>query len=71
MTHLRLRKLHEDYDPSNKINAVKNLMEAHEKGEVLTGIFYIDTQKPNFIDLLNVTCPDGKEYPDAVAPPER
>src|SRR5437660_1190081 len=54
-SHLRLRKLHEDYDPASKINAVKNLMEAHEKGEVLTGIFYIDTQKPKLVDLLHVT----------------
>jgi 2-oxoglutarate ferredoxin oxidoreductase subunit beta len=29
-------------------------MEAHERGEVLTGVFYVDTQKPSFIDLLNV-----------------
>ena len=71
-SHLRLRKLHEDYDPSNKINAVKNLMEAHEKGEVLTGIFYIDTQKPNFIDLLNVTETPLAHLPqEAVRPPRR
>jgi 2-oxoglutarate ferredoxin oxidoreductase subunit beta len=53
-SHLRLRKLHEDYDPSNRITAVKALMESHERGEVLTGIFYIDPKKPNFIDLLNI-----------------
>jgi 2-oxoglutarate/2-oxoacid ferredoxin oxidoreductase subunit beta len=53
-SHLRLRKLHEDYDPSNRISAVKALMESHERGEVLTGVFYIDPKKPNFIDLLNV-----------------
>ncbi len=53
-SHLRLRKLHEDYDPSNRISAVKALMESHEKGEVLTGVFYVDPKKPNFIDLLNV-----------------
>ena len=71
-SHLRLRKLHEDYDPANKINAVKNLMEAHEKGEVLTGIFYIDTQKPNFVDLLHVTETPLAHLPqDAVRPPQR
>jgi 2-oxoglutarate ferredoxin oxidoreductase subunit beta len=53
-SHLRLRKLHEDYDPSNRISAVKALMESHERGDVLTGVFYIDPKKPNFIDLLNV-----------------
>src|SRR5471030_2161236 len=29
---LRLRKIREDYDPTNKIESVKTLMEAHEKG---------------------------------------
>jgi 2-oxoglutarate ferredoxin oxidoreductase subunit beta len=29
-------------------------MEAQEKDEVLTGVFYIDTQKPTFIDQLNI-----------------
>src|SRR5271168_2600059 len=53
-SHLRLRKLHEDYDPSSRVAAVKALMESHERGEVLTGIFYVDTKKPSFIDLLNV-----------------
>src|SRR6201993_4724491 len=41
---LRLRKLQEDYDPTNKANAVRTLMEAVEKDEILTGVFYIDTE---------------------------
>jgi 2-oxoglutarate/2-oxoacid ferredoxin oxidoreductase subunit beta len=53
-SHLRLSKLREDYDPHNRIAAVNSLMEAHERGEVLTGVFYIDTQKPTFIDQLNL-----------------
>src|SRR6201996_6429163 len=42
-SHLRLRKLHDDYTPTSKTGAVNMLMEAHEKGEVLTGVFYVDT----------------------------
>jgi 2-oxoglutarate/2-oxoacid ferredoxin oxidoreductase subunit beta len=41
-------------------------MEAHEKGEVLTGVFYIDTQKPSFTDLLNMV-----DEPLATLPQER
>jgi 2-oxoglutarate ferredoxin oxidoreductase subunit beta len=52
---LRLKKLEEDYDPTNRTTAVKRLMESHEKGEVLTGVFYVDTQKANFTELLNMT----------------
>jgi len=65
-SHLRLRKLHEDYDPRSRMTAVKALMEAHERGEVLTGVFYVDTQKPSFTDLLNLV-----DEPLATLPEER
>ena len=51
---LRLRKLLEDYDPTDKVQAVRTLMEAHEKNEVLTGVFYVNTEAPTFIDQLNL-----------------
>ncbi len=53
-SHLRLRKLQQNYDPTSRTAAVQALMEAHERGEVLTGVFYIDTKKPSFTDLLNL-----------------
>jgi 2-oxoglutarate ferredoxin oxidoreductase subunit beta len=53
-SHLRLRKLHESYNPVDRIAAVHALMEANQKGEVLTGMFYIDTKKPDFTALLNM-----------------
>src|SRR5690348_10624225 len=71
-SHLRLRKLHEDYDPTNRIKAVEDLMEAHEKGEVLTGVFYIDTQKPSFVDLLHMTDTPLAHMPqESLRPPKR
>jgi len=30
-------------------------MKSHAKGEVLTGVFYINAKAPSFIDMLNVT----------------
>src|SRR3982751_5775427 len=45
-SRLRLHKLEEDYDPTNRINAVKRLMDAHEKNEVLTGVLYVNAQAP-------------------------
>ncbi|HYY70204.1 MAG TPA: 2-oxoacid:ferredoxin oxidoreductase subunit beta [Terriglobales bacterium] len=54
-SHLRLRKLAEDYDPTDKLRAISALVEAHEKGETLTGVFYIDTHKPTFMDVLHLT----------------
>jgi 2-oxoglutarate/2-oxoacid ferredoxin oxidoreductase subunit beta len=70
-SHLRLRKLHEDYNPTDPIRAVRSLMEAQQKGEVLTGVFYIDTQKPSFTDLLNlVDEPLGTLPESRVRPPK-
>jgi len=68
-SQLRLRKLLEDYDPTDKAKAVRTLMEAHEKGEILTGVFYIDTNKPTFIDQLELveeplaTLPESRTRP--------
>ncbi len=53
-SHLRLRKLHEDYDPTSKAHAVSMLMEAHENGEVLTGVFYISAKEEDFTSTLNM-----------------
>lgn len=65
-SHLRLRKLHENYDPTDRITAVKTLMESEQRGEVLTGMFYIDTAKAAFPDLLNLV-----PEPLATLPQER
>ena len=76
-SRLHLRKLEEDYNPTDRIQAITRLNAAHEKGEVLTGVFYVNPEAPNFIDLLNVvdeplaTLTDsmtrpGKEVLDAV-----
>src|SRR5467141_3176141 len=43
-SRLRLRKLEEDYDPTHRIKAITRLNEAHEQGEVLTGVFYVNTK---------------------------
>jgi 2-oxoglutarate ferredoxin oxidoreductase subunit beta len=65
-SHLRLRKLHEDFNPSDRVAAVSALMTAHANDEVLTGVFYVDTKKPNFSELLNLV-----NEPLATLPVER
>jgi len=70
-SHLRLRKLAEDYDPTDKLLAIKTLTEAHHKGETLTGIFYIEPNKPTFMDLLHVTDEPLATLPaEALRPPK-
>jgi len=68
---LKLRKLLEDYDPSDKANAVRILMEAHDKDEVLTGVFYIDTTKPTFLDQLNTVDVPLATLPESLTRPPK
>ena len=68
---LRLRKLHEDYDPTNRANAVRALMEAEEKNEVLTGVLYINTEKPTFTDLLNMVDEPLATLPESLTRPPK
>jgi 2-oxoglutarate ferredoxin oxidoreductase subunit beta len=66
---LRIRKIERDYDPTNRRGALEALEEAESKGEVLTGVLYINTGKPTFVDLLNLedsplgTLPQAKTRP--------
>jgi 2-oxoglutarate/2-oxoacid ferredoxin oxidoreductase subunit beta len=68
---LRLRKLHEDYDPTDKANAVRTLMEAHARDEILTGVFYIDTQQPTFGDLLGIVDEPLATLPESLIRPPK
>jgi 2-oxoglutarate ferredoxin oxidoreductase subunit beta len=70
-SHMRLRKLREDYDPTNKFDAVRTLMESHASGEVLTGVFYIDTKQPTFIDHLNIVDEPLGQLPESVTRPPK
>src|SRR5437868_5166526 len=70
-SHLRLRKLKSDWDSTDRIAAMKALHESNDRGEVLTGIFYINTKKPSFIDLLNMTDEPLATLPESqVRPPK-
>src|SRR5213594_2975435 len=70
-SRLRLRKLEEDYDPTDRIKAITRLNEAHEKGEVLTGVFYVNPKAPSFVDLLNITEQPLATLPESVVRPGR
>jgi 2-oxoglutarate ferredoxin oxidoreductase subunit beta len=70
-SHMRLRKLAEDYDPTDKPHAISTLTTAHHEGETLTGVFYIEPNKPTFMDLLHVTDEPLATLPsEAVRPPK-
>jgi 2-oxoglutarate/2-oxoacid ferredoxin oxidoreductase subunit beta len=70
-SRLRLRKLEPDYDPTHRIDAIHRLLEAHEKQEVLTGVFYVNPTAPTFLDLLNITDHPLATLPESVTRPGR
>jgi 2-oxoglutarate/2-oxoacid ferredoxin oxidoreductase subunit beta len=70
-SHLRLRKLHDNFDPTDRIAAISSLMTAHANEEVLTGIFYVDTQKPSFTETLNLVDEPLGTLPDERVRPSR
>jgi 2-oxoglutarate ferredoxin oxidoreductase subunit beta len=70
-SRLRLRKLEENYDPTNRIDAIHRLLEAHEKQEVLTGVFYVNPKAPSFVEMLNMTDQPLATLPESVTRPSR
>jgi 2-oxoglutarate ferredoxin oxidoreductase subunit beta len=70
-SHLRLRKLEENYDPTSRLNALTRLTEAHERGEVLTGVFYVNPQAPSFLDMLNISDQPLATLPESLTRPGR
>ena len=71
-SRLLLKKLGGAYDPTNKTEALRVLTEAHDKGEIVTGLFYIDTKSRNFLELLNLVDEPLATLPESrVRPPKQ
>ena len=63
---LYLKKLDEQYDPTDKITALRRLHETARRGEFATGLIYIEPDRDDFLSLLNVV-----DEPLATLPLER
>ena len=50
---LRLRKLAADYDPTNRVRVMNYLQERAEKGEVVTGLLYVQPDSSDLHENLN------------------
>jgi 2-oxoglutarate ferredoxin oxidoreductase subunit beta len=49
-----LKKLEKDYDPQDRGQAIKMLVEAEQNNELVTGLIYINPDKPSMFDLYNL-----------------
>jgi 2-oxoglutarate/2-oxoacid ferredoxin oxidoreductase subunit beta len=70
-SQLLLRKLEHEYDPTDKNNAVKRIMEGHAANEILTGVFYVNPQAPTFLELLNMTDTPLASLPESALRPSK
>jgi 2-oxoglutarate ferredoxin oxidoreductase subunit beta len=53
-SRLVIHKLERDYDPTDRLRAIRVLHESAQQQEVLTGILYVDTSKQTFTESLNL-----------------
>jgi 2-oxoglutarate ferredoxin oxidoreductase subunit beta len=66
---IRLRKLDRDYDPADKLNAIRVIHESAKAREIATGLLYINPKERNFVELLNLvgeplaTLPESRTRP--------
>ena len=68
-SHLRIRKLGRDFDPTDRPASLMLMEEAEANDEVLTGVLYVNTSKPTFLEQLNMvdepigTLPESRTRP--------
>lgn len=53
-SHLYLRKIADDYNPSDKLAAIGLLHDTARRGEFATGVLYIEPDKEDFTSSLNL-----------------
>lgn len=49
---IQLRKIEQDWDPMNRFSAITAVQNAREKGEILTGLLYVDTDSKDLHDII-------------------
>ena len=70
-SHLRIRKLSRDFDPTNRLTALAAMEAAEAEGEVLTGVLYVNENKLDLLGLLNLCdLPLATLPQDTVRPPK-
>jgi 2-oxoglutarate ferredoxin oxidoreductase subunit beta len=53
---MRLRKLHADYDPTDRVSAMNHVHALQASGEVVTGLLYVDPQATDLHAALNTAA---------------
>jgi 2-oxoglutarate ferredoxin oxidoreductase subunit beta len=70
-SQLYLRKLDEEYKPTDKLAAMRLLHETIRRGEFATGIIYIEPDKEDFLQVLNLVDEPLTSLPDSRTRPPK
>ena len=71
-SQLYLRKVAESYNPADKLAAMRLLHETARRGEFATGILYIEPDKDDFVESLNLVDEPLSSLPmERIRPPKR
>ena len=54
-TLLQLHKLEQEWDPQNKLSAMNAIYKSRSKGEILTGLIYINEESKDIHTIMNTT----------------
>jgi 2-oxoglutarate ferredoxin oxidoreductase subunit beta len=68
---IRLRKLHTDYDPTDRMAAIMLLERTRAAGEFVTGLLYLDESRPTLADTLGLGATPLAGLPAAQLRPPR
>ncbi len=53
-SHITLKKLERDFNPTDKAATLRLLRDSNSKGEFLTGLLYVEPGKPDLTQMLNL-----------------
>jgi 2-oxoglutarate ferredoxin oxidoreductase subunit beta len=62
---LSLHKLAQDWNPENRMSAMTAMMKSKAKGEILTGLLYINTESKDLHDLIQTSKRPLNEIPQS------
>jgi 2-oxoglutarate/2-oxoacid ferredoxin oxidoreductase subunit beta len=70
-SHVQLHKLAPNWDPTNRGSSATRMNEARQKGEILTGLLYIDTTSADLHDVIKTVDTPLNELKQSVLTPSQ
>lgn len=53
-SHIQLRKLEQNFDPTNRAKSIECLIAAEEANEFITGLIYYNSKRPNLSEVMEL-----------------